>query len=192
MSIDRIRRHRLTLPLATLVLLFQALGGGVVALAHGHTAHCPVLHDEVRCALCQYAGAHVTAPAATVAPAMPAIVRWRPVPTTPLPLYAARVPSAPPPAPPPPSRRNHPSAGTDCGAHPACAPRRPSANRLTRFTSGRHREMSHRMHVLYMLAVGFLPAAAGSARAQRVAAAPPPVLVLSRRQAIDTALAHNP
>jgi len=52
--------------------------------------------------------------------------------------------------------------------------------------------MSHRMHVLYMLAVGFLPAAAGSARAQRVAAAPPPVLVLSRRQAIDTALAHNP
>ena len=113
MSFDRIRRHRLTLPLATLLLLFQALGGGVVALAHAadasagpialetaHTAHCPVLHDEVRCALCQYVGAHVTAPAATVAPATPAIVRWRPLPTTRLPLYAARIPSAPPRAPP--------------------------------------------------------------------------------------------
>jgi hypothetical protein len=113
MSIDRLRRHRLTLPLATLLLLFQALGGGVVALAHAadvsagpialessHTTHCPVLHDELRCALCQYVGAHVTAPATTVAPALPAVVRWRPLPATRLPLYAARVSSAPPRAPP--------------------------------------------------------------------------------------------
>ena len=113
MALHRIRLHRSLAPIASALLLLQALGGGVVALAHaadpnggpvaiesGHTAHCPVLHDELRCALCQYAAAHVTAPTTSVAPARPAPVRWRPVATTHLPQYAARVRSAPPRAPP--------------------------------------------------------------------------------------------
>lgn len=113
MLFERMRRHRLMLPLATLLLLCQAAGGGVVALAHaadasagpvalesGHTARCPMLHDEVRCALCQYVGAHVIAPATTVAPPTPSDVRWSPVLETRLPPFAARIPSAPPRAPP--------------------------------------------------------------------------------------------
>jgi hypothetical protein len=60
--------------MAALLLVLQALAGGVVALAHAgertsapvaieshHDAHCLVLHDELRCALCQYASAHVVA-----------------------------------------------------------------------------------------------------------------------------------
>lgn len=56
----------------TIFLVVQALGGGAVTLAHArdvvvaqagveanHTARCPILHDELRCALCQYAGARV-------------------------------------------------------------------------------------------------------------------------------------
>jgi len=60
--------------MAALLLVLQALAGGVVALAHAgertsapvaieshHDAHCLVLHDELRCALCQYASAQVVA-----------------------------------------------------------------------------------------------------------------------------------
>ena len=75
----RSTRHRFTLPLAALLLVLQALGGGAVALAHAderssapaafeahHTASCPVVHDASRCALCQYAGLRV-APAPAIA-----------------------------------------------------------------------------------------------------------------------------
>jgi hypothetical protein len=66
--------NRRAAPVAALLLVLQALAGGVVALAHAgerttapvaieshHDAHCLVLHDELRCALCQYANAHVIA-----------------------------------------------------------------------------------------------------------------------------------
>lgn len=55
-----------------ILLASQVLGGGAVTLAHArdvvvapagveasHTARCPILHNELRCALCQYAGARV-------------------------------------------------------------------------------------------------------------------------------------
>jgi hypothetical protein len=56
----------------SILLAIQALGGGAVSLAHArdavvappgyeasHSARCAILHDELRCALCQYASAHV-------------------------------------------------------------------------------------------------------------------------------------
>src|SRR5467141_4957896 len=70
-----------------LLLAIQALGGGAITLAHtrdavvappgfeaSHDARCAILHDELRCALCHYAGARVVTqqtftvaiPAATV------------------------------------------------------------------------------------------------------------------------------
>ncbi|MGH7671938.1 MAG: hypothetical protein ACREMC_03495 [Gemmatimonadales bacterium] len=69
----RQRRHRrLTQAGLTLLLLIQALSGGAVTLAHAqdvvaapaaveksHDARCPVLHDALRCALCQYTDARV-------------------------------------------------------------------------------------------------------------------------------------
>lgn len=75
-------RHRLTVPLAALLLVLQGLAGGAVALAHAseqitapvhieaqHTSGCVVLHDALRCALCQYAGSQVTpAPACVHTP----------------------------------------------------------------------------------------------------------------------------
>jgi len=55
-----------------LLLVVQALGGGAITLAHArdavaesahieasHDTQCAILHDEVRCALCHYAGARV-------------------------------------------------------------------------------------------------------------------------------------
>ncbi|HEV2672328.1 MAG TPA: hypothetical protein VGU74_14645 [Gemmatimonadales bacterium] len=55
-----------------ILLAIQLLGGGAVTLAHArdvvaaprgveasHTARCAILHDEMRCALCQYANARV-------------------------------------------------------------------------------------------------------------------------------------
>jgi hypothetical protein len=74
MRLTLIPRRRRVAPVAALLLVLQALAGGVVALAHAgertsapvaieahHDAHCLVLHDELRCALCQYAGAQVVA-----------------------------------------------------------------------------------------------------------------------------------
>ncbi|HET9387136.1 MAG TPA: hypothetical protein VFO67_18515 [Gemmatimonadales bacterium] len=62
------------IPLA-LLLLIQALGGGAITLAHArdvvaappglearHDAQCAILHDEMRCALCHYAGTHMVTP----------------------------------------------------------------------------------------------------------------------------------
>jgi len=55
-----------------ILLAIQGLGGGAVSLAHArdavvappgyeasHSARCAILHDELRCALCQYASARV-------------------------------------------------------------------------------------------------------------------------------------
>lgn len=68
----RTKRTGRTVPLAALLLVLQALGGGLVPLAHAsehfsapahieahHSAGCLALHDELRCALCHYAGSHV-------------------------------------------------------------------------------------------------------------------------------------
>jgi len=66
------QRTRWTAPLAAVLLVIQAVSGGVVPLAHASErltapAHieaqrdsgCVVLHDELRCVLCHYAGARV-------------------------------------------------------------------------------------------------------------------------------------
>ena len=58
-----------------LLLVVQALGGAAITLAHArdvvaappgveasHDARCAILHDELRCALCHYAGARIVAP----------------------------------------------------------------------------------------------------------------------------------
>ena len=55
-----------------ILLAVQAIGGGAVSLAHArdvvvapsgveasHDERCAILHDEVRCALCQYASVRV-------------------------------------------------------------------------------------------------------------------------------------
>src|SRR5688572_7544219 len=55
-----------------LLLVVQVLGGGAITLAHArdvvaappgveasHDGRCAILHDELRCALCHYAGARV-------------------------------------------------------------------------------------------------------------------------------------
>ena len=66
-------RTRWTAPLAALLLVLQGIAGGVVPLAHAseqftapahieaqHGSGCLALHDELRCALCQYAATGVT------------------------------------------------------------------------------------------------------------------------------------
>jgi len=106
-------RSRATNPIAAVLLLLQALAGGLVPLAHAgeretapgaieahHDASCVVIHDAVRCALCQYAGSLTTPPAAPVVglrasvPAQPARL------TATLgmgsPTYVASRPRAPP------------------------------------------------------------------------------------------------
>ena len=67
-------RNRWTRFLAALLLVFQGLAGGAVSLAHAserltapahieaqHSAACLALHDELRCALCHWAGAQAAA-----------------------------------------------------------------------------------------------------------------------------------
>ena len=62
----------LTKTCLALLLVLQAVGGGAITLAHArdlvtapatveaqHDARCPVLHDALRCALCQYASGQV-------------------------------------------------------------------------------------------------------------------------------------
>ena len=67
------RRTRWTAPLAALLLAIQGIAGGVVPLAHAterftapahieaqRSSGCLVLHDDLRCALCQFAATRVT------------------------------------------------------------------------------------------------------------------------------------
>ena len=76
-------RKRRTRFLAALLLVLQGLAGGAVSLAHAserltapahieaqHGAACLALHDELRCALCHWAGAQ-----AATRPTQPAPVR---------------------------------------------------------------------------------------------------------------------
>jgi hypothetical protein len=69
------KRRSWTAPLAALLLVIQGLAWGAVALAHAsepltapahieaqHRTACLALHDELRCALCHYAGSQVTPP----------------------------------------------------------------------------------------------------------------------------------
>ncbi len=61
--------------LALLLLVLQGISGGVVSFAHAsdrlnapvhieaaHGSACVALHDELRCALCAYAGSQLTSP----------------------------------------------------------------------------------------------------------------------------------
>jgi len=99
--------------LAALLVVVQALASGAVTLAHArepfsapahvearHSSGCLVLHDELRCALCHFAGA----------PLLPLLVRHaardltlaerRPVTADPAPRSRSAHLSAPPRAPP--------------------------------------------------------------------------------------------
>ena len=77
MSLMAIRsmRSRTTAPLSALLLALQVLAAGAVPLAHArepetapvriearHDASCVVLHDALRCMLCQYARSLSAAP----------------------------------------------------------------------------------------------------------------------------------
>jgi hypothetical protein len=90
------------------LLVIQALGGGAVRLAHardavvappgyeaGHSARCAILHDELRCALCQYASARVVTPPIFILAEPRAAMRFAPVqPFTPVPTAVRLTSSA--------------------------------------------------------------------------------------------------
>src|SRR6266540_7154851 len=85
-----------------LLLVIQALGGGAITLAHAREEvvappgfeaahkHCAVLHDELRCALCQYASARVVRQQAFTFNTPQVAVRVAPV--QPVFVFAAVVP----------------------------------------------------------------------------------------------------
>jgi len=96
-----------------LLLAIQALGGGAITLAHArdvvvapagfearHDARCAILHDELRCALCQYASARVVTQRTFTLTTPRAVVRL--VSVQPVLSFVAAVRlTAPPRAPPP-------------------------------------------------------------------------------------------
>ena len=96
-----------------LLLVIQTLGGGAVTLAHArdvvvappgyeasHDGRCAILHNELRCALCHYAGARVVVQHAILVGGTPA-VRLQPAPVRPLWAVASAIHlTAPPRAPP--------------------------------------------------------------------------------------------
>ena len=72
MSGSRMRNRWLRPALAALLLVLQVVGAPVIGVAHarepgpspvslesGHSDRCPVLHNELTCILCQYAGSLV-------------------------------------------------------------------------------------------------------------------------------------
>ena len=79
------RRSRTSASISALLLTLQALAGGAVPLVHAreretapaaieahHDASCIVLHDGLRCALCQYAGSPTArSPTASAAAQLP-------------------------------------------------------------------------------------------------------------------------
>lgn len=101
--------RRLALPL----LVLQGLAGGAVPLAHAserlsapihieaqHASTCVALHDELRCALCHYAGSQLQASAPlSVAPSAGAPERLGPARDA-APPHRLRLRTAPPRAPP--------------------------------------------------------------------------------------------
>jgi len=109
----RTQRHRRTAPLAALLLVLQALAGGAVALAHAteqlnapthieaqHSSSCLPLHNELRCALCHYAGTRVAPHQARAQPAARTRTERRPDPIDCSPTAGPDHLTAPPRAPP--------------------------------------------------------------------------------------------
>lgn len=107
-------RNRSTRPVALTLLVVQALVGGAVPVAHAaehftapphvearHDAGCLALHDELRCALCHFAGSQ-GAPQLirSIAIAAPLSDRWPLLPRV-APTAASQHRSDPPRAPPP-------------------------------------------------------------------------------------------
>jgi len=106
-------RNGWTRRLAALLLVLQGFAGGAVSLAHAserlsapihieaqHSSSCVALHDELRCALCHYAGSQFQAsPALTTAATAGAPERLGPNGDTPAPCRP-RPRTAPPRAPP--------------------------------------------------------------------------------------------
>jgi hypothetical protein len=96
-----------------LLLAIQAIGGGAITLAHArdvvvappgfearHDGRCAILHDELRCALCQYASARVVTQQGFTITTPQAAIRVASV--QPVIVFAAVVRlTAPPRAPPP-------------------------------------------------------------------------------------------
>ena len=75
-----------------ILLAIQAIGGGAVTLAHArdvvvappafeasHSHGCPILHDEVRCALCHYMNARVVSQHRFTIPTPAETTRFTPV-----------------------------------------------------------------------------------------------------------------
>jgi len=95
------------------LLAVQALAGGAVSLAHArdvlvapagieasHSSRCAILHDELRCALCHYAGTRVVAQHTIVNLSAP-VARALFVPVQFVPLVTVAVRFTPPPRVPP-------------------------------------------------------------------------------------------
>ncbi len=113
MTVLATTRTRRTRPLALVLLMSQGLAAGVVALAHAsehfsapahveahHDASCLVLHDELRCALCQFAGSQVTLEGVHPAPVSTTLTEPGPVWADREPIAAPQHLTAPPRAPP--------------------------------------------------------------------------------------------
>ena len=96
-----------------LLLTIQAAAGGAISLAHardvlvapagieaGHSSRCAILHDELRCALCHYAGTRVVAQHTIVKLSAP-ITRTRFVAVQFVPVITVAVRFTPPPRAPP-------------------------------------------------------------------------------------------
>ena len=106
-------RNRWTRSLATLLLVLQGLVGGVVSLAHAserltapahieaqHGSACLALHDELRCALCQWAGAQAISRPTNTAPLFQPSAVGRPTRPDAAPARRPDARSSPPRAPP--------------------------------------------------------------------------------------------
>jgi hypothetical protein len=109
----RAARSKAPTPISALLLLVQVLAGGAVPLADAgepetapgaieahHDASCIVIHDEMRCALCQYANSLTTPPPA-LRVGVRASAETRPAPVAPAlgmgsPAFVASQPRAPP------------------------------------------------------------------------------------------------
>ena len=95
------------------LLVVQALASGAVSLAHArdvlvapagieasHSSRCAILHDELRCALCHYAGTRVVAQQ-TIVNLFAPVARALFVPVQFVPLVTVAVRFTPPPRAPP-------------------------------------------------------------------------------------------
>ena len=95
-------------PFLALLIVIQILGGGAITLAHArdmvvappgveatHDGRCAVLHDELRCALCHYAGARIVVQQTLLTPGEPA-ERLQITPARSLPAVASVVRTAAP------------------------------------------------------------------------------------------------